>query len=89
MNAISLNNLWSYLQGLTLTTSNKRWLAKHLYEDAKEEEREAKPRQEFHIDAEDLVLSQDMLEPLKDITPLPQDFDIKQARIDYIMQKYG
>ena len=32
MNAISLNNLWSYLQSLTLTTSNKKWLADHLYE---------------------------------------------------------
>lgn len=39
MNAISLNNLWSYLQGLTLTASNKKWLADHLYESAKAEER--------------------------------------------------
>ena len=39
MNAISLNNLWSYLQGLTLTASNKRWLADHLYESARIEER--------------------------------------------------
>lgn len=39
MNAISLNNLWSYLQGLTLTASNKRWLADHLYESAKAEEK--------------------------------------------------
>jgi hypothetical protein len=30
MNAISLNNLWSYLQGLSLTASNQRWLASHL-----------------------------------------------------------
>ena len=39
MNAISLNNLWSYLQGLTLTASNKKWLADHLYESARIEER--------------------------------------------------
>ena len=38
MNSISLNNLWSYLQGLTLTASNKRWLADHLYEFAQTEE---------------------------------------------------
>lgn len=37
MNAVSLNNLWSYLQGLTLTASNKRWLADNLYESAKSE----------------------------------------------------
>ena len=34
MNTVSLNNLWSYLQGLSLTESNKRWLADHLYESA-------------------------------------------------------
>ncbi|MBP5770236.1 MAG: hypothetical protein J6W75_02605 [Bacteroidaceae bacterium] len=37
MNALSLNNLWSYLQGLSLTASNKKWLAAHLYEAAEAE----------------------------------------------------
>ena len=37
MNAMSLNNLWSYLQGLSLSASNKRWLAEHLYEAAEAE----------------------------------------------------
>jgi hypothetical protein len=32
MNAISLNNLWSYLQGLSLSASNQRWLAERLIE---------------------------------------------------------
>ena len=32
MNAISMNNLWSYLQGLSLTSSNQRWLGKRLIE---------------------------------------------------------
>lgn len=32
MNAISLNNLWSYLQGLSLTANNRRWLAERLIE---------------------------------------------------------
>lgn len=32
MNAVSLNNLWSYLQGLSLTASNQRWLAEKLIE---------------------------------------------------------
>jgi hypothetical protein len=32
MNTISLNNLWSYLQGLSLTASNQRWLAEKLIE---------------------------------------------------------
>ena len=32
MNTLSLNNLWSYLQGLSLTASNKRWLGERLIE---------------------------------------------------------
>ena len=32
MNAISLNNLWNYLQGLSLTASNQRWLGERLME---------------------------------------------------------
>ncbi len=32
MNAISLNNLWNYLQGLSLTASNQRWLGEKLIE---------------------------------------------------------
>ena len=32
MNAISMNNLWSYLQGLSLTSSNQRWLGERLIE---------------------------------------------------------
>ena len=27
-----MNNLWSYLQGLSLTASNRRWLAERLVE---------------------------------------------------------
>ena len=32
MNAVSMNNLWSYLQGLSLTASNRKWLAERLIE---------------------------------------------------------
>ena len=38
MNAMSLNHLWSYLQGLSLTASNQRWLANHLIEAAESAE---------------------------------------------------
>ena len=32
MNAVSLNNLWSYLQGLSLSASNQRWLGERVIE---------------------------------------------------------
>ena len=36
MNAASMNNLWSYLQGLSLTASNRKWLAEKLIEPLEE-----------------------------------------------------
>lgn len=42
MNAVSLNHLWSYLQGLSLTASNQRWLANHLIEAARQTEDKGK-----------------------------------------------
>ena len=32
MNTVSLNNLWNYLQGLSLSASNQRWLGERLIE---------------------------------------------------------
>ena len=32
MNTVSLNHLWSYLQGLSLTANNQRWLSEKLIE---------------------------------------------------------
>ena len=39
MNAAALNNLWSYLQGLSLTATNQRWLASHLMKAAESMEK--------------------------------------------------
>lgn len=36
MNAVSLNNLWNYLEGLSLSTSNRKWLAARLTEPRQE-----------------------------------------------------
>lgn len=46
MNAVSLNNLWSYLQGLSLSASNQRWLGERLIEAARENEDSKKVRQQ-------------------------------------------
>lgn len=32
MNAVSLNSLWTYMQSLSLTESNRKWLASKLVE---------------------------------------------------------
>lgn len=118
MNAVSLNNLWSYLQGLTLTASNKRWLADNLYESAKSERQRvgalagmerpmirkeklaeaARIRKEKEkalwadmprISKDDLVFSQEVLDIVKDIEPMPADIDIEKIKYDHLMKKYG
>lgn len=38
MNDKELNNLWTYLNSLDLTASNREWLADRLYNDIEEEE---------------------------------------------------
>lgn len=35
MNAISMNNLWTYLSGLSMSAQNKRWLSDKLIESAR------------------------------------------------------
>lgn len=42
MNTMSLNHLWNYLQGLSLTASNQRWLANHLMAAAESEEKKSR-----------------------------------------------
>ena len=41
MNAISMNNLWNYLQGLSLSANNRRWLADRLMESVEPVEKES------------------------------------------------
>ena len=45
MNTASLNNLWIYLQGLSLTASNQRWLASHLIEAAENTEKKGQKKE--------------------------------------------
>lgn len=39
-NSNAMSNLWNYLQGLSLSTSDRRWLADRLIESTKEEDKE-------------------------------------------------
>ena len=106
MNNVSLNNLWSYLQGLTLTASNKKWLADHLYESAKTEENPI-TKNKKQTDAaiirnekaklllaempkmskEELAPSQDILDIVKNVDPMPDDVDIEKIKYDYLTEK--
>ncbi|MBQ7528179.1 MAG: hypothetical protein IJT11_10740 [Bacteroidaceae bacterium] len=73
MNAISLNHLWSYLQGLSLTASNQRWLASHLLEAANGAERRELtfPKIPKDYKPSEKVLSMTC-------GPLPKGFDVEK-----------
>ena len=76
MNALSLNNLWNYLQGLSLTASNQRWLAEKLLESSEREElsgEEPKKRLVFPRIGKDFKISQEVLDMV--CGTLPEDFD--------------
>ena len=75
MNAISLNNLWSYLQGLSLTASNQRWLASHLMEAAESvEKKHQKEELVFPKIPKDYKPSAKVL--AMTCGPLPKGFDV-------------
>ena len=77
MNAISLNNLWSYIQGLSLTASNQRWLANHLIEAA--ERRETKGQKKelvFPKIPKDYKPSEKVM--AMTLGPLPEGVDLNQ-----------
>ena len=85
MNSISLNNLWSYLQSLTLTANNKIWLADHLYEAAREE-----------AQADSIIKPIEQLSPelqaiigfARPDTQNEDDINGDIARTEYIKEKY-
>ena len=77
MNAISLNHLWSYLQGLSLTANNQRWLANHLIEAAeKAETKNEKKELVFPRIPKDYKPSKKVL--AMTCGPLPKDFDVEK-----------
>lgn len=91
MNSISLENLWQYLQGLQLSSKNKRWLAEHLYASAdSQQQSDSLNTSEWPVlTGEDLVLSPETLSIVQDVEPLPEDYDIEKARLEYLKLKIG
>jgi hypothetical protein len=75
MNAVSLNNLWSYLQGLSLTASNQRWLGERLIEASESvEKKQHKAELVFPKIPKDYKPSARVM--AMTCGPLPKDFDL-------------
>ena len=77
MNTVSMNNLWNYIKGLSLTASNQRWLANHLIEAAENMENEKKKRTlEFPKIPKDYKPSPEVL--AMTLGSLPKDADLEK-----------
>jgi len=77
MNAVSMNNLWNYLQGLSLSASNQRWLAERLLESSEREgavEETPKKALTFPKIGKNFKVSQEVLDMV--CGTLPEDFDL-------------
>ncbi|PTL25446.1 hypothetical protein C3V39_12430 [Prevotella sp. oral taxon 820] len=85
MNIASMNNLWSYLQGLSLSAQNRHWLAKKLM--ASVEEPTMNPAKGTVITETDIMVSPEVAALVKGFE-LPDTFDAKQAKLDYLVAKY-
>lgn len=88
---ISMNTVLDFLHSMALSTSNKQWLADHLYEEVKAERAAATitDKEWPKIRREDMNISPKVMKLVEDIEPLPDDFDYDKARLDYLLRKHG
>ena len=88
---ISMNTVLNFLHSMALSTSNKQWLADHLYEEVKAERKAAATTNNGwpKIRREDMRISPEVMKLVEDIEPLPDDFDYDKARLDYLLKKHG
>lgn len=89
---MSLNRLWSFLQSLNLTASNRAWLIEHLHETATAEMKDKNILTEGYN-----MRTIDQLSPelraiigfAKPIVEIEDDINGDDARLEYLTEKYG
>lgn len=91
---ISMDTVLNFLHSLGLATSNKQWLADHLYEEVRAEREAKKESMEVNEDGwpkirrEDMHISPEVADLVKGFE-LPEDADCDQLKLEYLMKKYG
>lgn len=88
---ISMNTVLNFIHSMSLSTSNKQWLADHLYEEVKSEKKAVATSKSGWpaIRREDMRISPEVMKLVEDIEPLPDDFDYGKARLEYLIKKHG
>lgn len=85
MNLVSMNNLWNYLKGLSMSAQNRQWLAERLLESSIDPTSISKA--DTTITEKDLVVSTEVKALVKGFE-LPEAFDAEEAKKNYLMEKY-
>ena len=85
-----MTSLLDFINSMSLSASNKQWLADRLYEDTRREAKAATDNEGWpKLTKEDMALSPEVLKLVEDITPLPDDFDYDKARLEHLVKKHG
>lgn len=82
MNAISMNHLWDYLQGLALTTDNRKWLAEKLVSETKADKK-LDTTSKIHVGK--VTLPTDKFVGMYDFSREDED----RMRREYLKEKYN
>ena len=85
MTTFALNNLWSYLQGLMLTQSEREWLTEKLSEPVEKTTTEVKEEEQVNQVLKDLVIP-DKLRRKRGCIKLTEE-DLKDERIQYLLNQ--
>lgn len=89
---IVMNNLLTLIQSMALTTSNKEWLADHLYEEVRAEKRQNTLQLHANgwpkVRREDMVITPRVANMFQVTEPLHEDFDEKKTYGQYLYEKY-
>ena len=87
---VVMNNLLNLIHSMSLSASNKRWLADHLYDEVKTEtESKADSMDGWpKVDKKDLVISPSVDNLFKVSEPLSRDEDVMKGYSSYLNEKY-
>lgn len=85
MTTFALNNLWSYLQGLMLTQSEREWLVEKLSEPVEKTTTAVNEEEQVNQVLKDLVIP-DKLRRKRGCIKLTEE-DLKDERIQYLLNQ--
>ena len=87
---VPMDAVLNFIHSMTLSTSNKRWLAAHLYDEVRAEETAVGHSETDwpKVCREDLDLSPEVLSVVEGVEPLPLNYDFRQERLDYLLKKH-